>query len=74
MIVPILHESCRKVTRMMLDSERRKLAWHERLALRLHVMACDNCNRFRRQNEVIRTALARWRARGDEPGDGASEE
>jgi hypothetical protein len=33
----------------------------ERLALRLHLAACDACPKFERQILTMRHALARWR-------------
>jgi hypothetical protein len=63
-----LRRTCREVTRLVLEGQDRRLSATERVALRLHWLACDGCSRFRRQVEVMRGALGRWRQyrEGDE--------
>ena len=56
-----LHRSCREVTALLVAREDRALAWHERLALRLHLALCDTCPRFARQMLALRLGLQQWR-------------
>ena len=51
-----LHVSCREATRLVLQGEERRLAWSERLALRLHLAICSACARFTRQVRLMRIA------------------
>jgi hypothetical protein len=45
----------------MLSRQDRALPWVERLALRLHLAACQACPRFERQLETMNAAMKRWR-------------
>ena len=62
----ILRRSCRQATALMVAREDRPLALGDRVALRLHLMACDACPRFERQMLLMREALGQWRAYRDE--------
>ena len=53
---------CREVTRLVLEGEDRKLSLPERLAVRLHLLLCDACQRFVAQTQLMRRALQQWRA------------
>jgi hypothetical protein len=53
--------TCRQVTEMVLRQEDAALAWHERVALRLHLQICIACPRFVKQVEFMRTAMGTWR-------------
>lgn len=57
--------SCRDVTRLVLEGEDRQLALGERLAVRVHMLACRACPRFEHQVRLMREATRRWR-RDDE--------
>ena len=56
--------SCKHATRLLLAREDRRLARHEALRLRLHLMICRACPVFARQARLMRIALQRWRERG----------
>lgn len=56
-----LRRTCREAAALMLSRQERALPWVERLALRLHLAACDACPRFERQLEVMNAAMKRWR-------------
>lgn len=56
-----LKHRCRDVTRLVLEGEERPLTLGERTLLQLHWAVCDRCTRFRRQVELMRGALERWR-------------
>jgi hypothetical protein len=61
--------SCRDVTRLVLEGEDRRLGWHERLGVRLHLWVCEACPRFVGQVALMRQAMNRWKryAEDDEP-------
>lgn len=60
-----LRRTCKEVAALLIAREDRTLPLPDRVALRLHLMACDACPRFARQMAVMRTAFARWR-QGDD--------
>lgn len=53
--------TCRDISGLVLLAEDRHLPLKERMAIRLHLLACDNCARFTRQVKLMRQASARWR-------------
>ncbi len=65
----ILRRSCKQATALMVAREDRPLGMADRVALRLHLMACDACPRFKRQMLLMREALGQWRAYRDEASD-----
>lgn len=62
----ILRRTCKEVTTLLVAREDRALPPTERLALRLHLMACRACPVFERQLLTMRKALDRWRHYTDE--------
>lgn len=50
--------SCREASRLISQARDVRLAWRERLALRLHLLACEMCNRYGRQIEFIGKAAS----------------
>jgi predicted anti-sigma-YlaC factor YlaD len=48
--------NCKQATQLMSQELDRSLSWHERMALRFHVMMCDGCTNFRKQMAFIRNA------------------
>jgi hypothetical protein len=53
--------SCRDITRLVLQAQDLALPWRERLAVRLHMLACKACPRFADQLALMRRASAQWR-------------
>ncbi len=51
--------SCRDVARLVSDSLDHELSPGERLVVRLHLIYCTPCRRYRRQIMQLRAALAR---------------
>ena len=49
--------SCKETSRLVSDSQERKLGLWERLNLRMHVWMCVNCRRFERQMQIMRKAM-----------------
>ena len=50
---------CREATRLISESLDRELSVKERVALRLHLLTCRSCIRFRAHLRAIRRMLAR---------------
>jgi hypothetical protein len=56
-----LKRTCKEATALMVAREDRSLAWRDRLALHLHLLACKACPRFERQMLGMRQQLKEWR-------------
>jgi hypothetical protein len=54
--------SCKEASRLLSQAQDRRLAWTERVKLRLHLGVCSACTRFARQLALVRAALERYRA------------
>jgi len=59
-VIP-LRRTCKEATALMVAREDRTLSWPDRIALRLHLMACDACPRFARQMLCMQNNLKQWR-------------
>lgn len=71
-----LRRTCQQATQLMLQAQDgQPLSWPDRLALRLHLAACDACPRVRDQLAFMQRATAQWRRHAEtdlsEPGDEA---
>ncbi|MDZ7921398.1 zf-HC2 domain-containing protein [Rhodoferax sp.] len=53
--------SCREAAALLVAREDRALAMGDRIALRLHLLACAACPRFERQLLTMRNSLQQWR-------------
>jgi Putative zinc-finger len=51
--------SCKEATRLVSEGLDRRLGFAERIALRLHLLLCDGCSRFKSQLLLLRRVLAR---------------
>ncbi len=49
--------SCKEVSQLVSESLDRKLSWQQRLAVRVHLLMCRFCSRFRRQMLFLREAV-----------------
>jgi hypothetical protein len=49
--------NCRKASRLVSDELDRSLPWYRRLPLRLHLLLCSPCRRFRRAAGWLHEAL-----------------
>jgi len=56
-----LRRTCKEAAALLIAQEDRRLGHADRLALRLHLMACDACPRFERQLLTMRNSLKQWR-------------
>ena len=57
----ILRRTCREAAALLVAQEDRTLPWADRVALRLHLLACKACPRFERQILTMRNATRQWR-------------
>jgi hypothetical protein len=57
----ILGRSCKQVAALLIAREDRALPVVDRVALRLHLMACKACPVFERQLLTMKSALKTWR-------------
>ncbi|MES2951079.1 MAG: zf-HC2 domain-containing protein [Pseudomonadota bacterium] len=60
MMIP-LQRTCKEVAAILISREDRKLAFKDRLALRVHMAICSACPRFERQLLIMRNGLRGWR-------------
>jgi hypothetical protein len=60
----ILRRTCKEAAALLVAREDHPLPVAQRLALRLHLAACDACPLFERQLLTMRRALQRWRQDG----------
>lgn len=53
--------ACREVVRLIASDELERFGWRRRLAVRMHLLMCANCRRYRNQlrqlGEATRTLL-----------------
>jgi hypothetical protein len=63
--------SCKEVSLLLSKACDQKLAWWERLAVRLHLLYCRGCAQFEKHLQVLRAAGRRLAQSGSLPGDGA---
>jgi len=50
--------TCREVTRLVSQSMDARLAWHQRLGLRIHLLYCVWCRRYAAQIQFLRKAAS----------------
>lgn len=47
---------CKTVTRMVSESMDTELPWGQRMKMRMHLIMCKYCSRFKRQLDLLRKA------------------
>ncbi len=52
--------NCKQTTVLLSQSQDRRLSRKERLLLRLHLMFCPHCRRYRKQMAFIRQSMRQW--------------
>jgi hypothetical protein len=57
-----LMRTCKESQALIMAKEDFALAWHERLALRSHLMICEACTKVNANVSLLRGQLGRWRA------------
>jgi len=55
--------NCREATRLMSESQERKLLVSNQMLLQLHVMMCSGCHNFKQQMGTIRTRTREYAKR-----------
>lgn len=53
--------SCKQASKLVSQSLDRPLTWSERMQLKLHLLMCNPCTQFKRQLNMLRSALQRLR-------------
>lgn len=56
--------SCKEVTVLLSKAQDARLAWHERLAVRLHLLYCRGCARLKTQLAFLHRAARHGAAAG----------
>jgi hypothetical protein len=49
--------NCKEVTRMVSESLDRKLPLHQRIGIRMHLLMCRFCSRYRKQLLLLRETM-----------------
>jgi len=49
--------TCKQASKLISQSLDRPLSWSELMQLKLHLMICGACNRFKKQLNLLRVAL-----------------
>jgi len=52
--------SCKEISRLVSESLDRKLPLRQRIRVRLHLLMCRLCSRFRKQTHFLRDAARRY--------------
>ena len=60
-ITKILRRTCREAAALVIAREDRALNLPDKLALKLHMLACKACPKFENQVLTMRAAMGRWR-------------
>ena len=58
--------SCKETTRLLSQGEDRKLAFGERVALRVHLVICNGCRNVSAQFKFLRSAVKNLSRDGNE--------
>ena len=59
--ISVLRRTCREAAALLIAREDRALQLSDRVALKLHLMACKECPQFENQVLTMRAAMGRWR-------------
>ena len=59
-VIP-LKRTCKEAAALIVAREDRALPWADRMALRMHLLACKACPRFERQMLSMQNSLKQWR-------------
>lgn len=62
----LLWRTCREVAALLVAREDRAIQLSDRVAVRIHLLACQACPDFERQLITLRQAMQRWRNDTDE--------
>jgi hypothetical protein len=57
----LLGRTCKEICARLIASQDKRLALPDRVAVQLHLLACEVCPKFERQLLTMRNDLKRWR-------------
>jgi len=57
----MMKRTCIEISELLSEGMDRSLRWHERLAIRLHLIICKSCYRFSHQVQFLRKAARRYK-------------
>lgn len=63
--ITLLRRTCREAAALLIAREDRALRLPDRIALKLHLLACDACPKFETQILTMRAAMKQWRHYSD---------
>ncbi len=66
-----LWRTCKEAAALLVAREDRALPINDRLALRIHLLACKACPDFERQLVTLRQAMKQWRNYSEEDSGAA---
>ncbi|KQT12321.1 zf-HC2 domain-containing protein [Ramlibacter sp. Leaf400] len=69
----MLRRTCKEAAALLVARQDRALPMADRIALRLHLAACEACPRFEHQLQLMRAAFGCWRHQVAE-GEGGGED
>jgi hypothetical protein len=61
--------NCKQTSLLVSQSLDRPLTWRERWAVRIHLLICVYCRRFKQQLKWIRDYMPRWQQQASERND-----
>jgi hypothetical protein len=61
--------NCKQTSLLVSQSLDRPLTWRERWAVRIHLLICVYCRRFKQQLKWIRGYMPRWQQQASERSD-----
>lgn len=61
MCAMLLRRTCKEICALLIAGEDKRLAVPDRVAIQLHLLACEMCPKFERQVVTMRNSLKRWR-------------
>lgn len=67
----ILRRTCQQAAALIVAREDRDLRIADRIALRLHLLACKTCPGFERQMLTMRNSMRQWRHYSEKEADSA---
>lgn len=65
-ITRLLRRTCRETAELLIAREDRALGISDKVALKLHLLACKTCPRFENQILTMRAAMRMWRQYSDD--------
>ncbi len=57
----LLRRTCKEICALLIAREGKRLAVPDRVAVQLHLLACQMCPEFERQVLTMRNGFKRWR-------------